>query len=140
MDRAQAVKADFEITADNAPDIASICARLDGLPLAIELAAARIRLFTPQALLGRLSDRLKILTGGARDLPARQQTMRGAIEWSYDLLSEEEKQLFRRLAVFNGGRTLEAIETVCGTLECGLRIRNEPADAYSAFRIRIPQS
>ena len=115
VERAQAVKADFVITAENAPDIASICARLDGLPLAIELAAARTRLFTPQALLGRLSDRLKILTGGARDLPARQQTMRGAIEWSYDLLSEEEKQLFRRLAIFNGGRTLEAIETVCGT-------------------------
>jgi predicted ATPase len=113
VERCQAVKADFEITADNAPDIASICTRLDGLPLAIELAAARIRLFTPQALLGRLSDRLKILTGGAKDLPARQQTMRGALEWSYDLLSEEEKQLFRRLAVFIGGRTLEAIETVC---------------------------
>jgi predicted ATPase/class 3 adenylate cyclase len=113
VDRCQAVKADFEITADNAPDIASICTHLDGLPLAIELAAARIRLFTPQALLGRLSDRLKILTGGARDLPARQQTMRGAIEWSYDLLSDEEKQLFRRLAVFKGGRTLEAIESVC---------------------------
>ncbi len=88
VDRCQAVKADFEITPDNAPDIASICTHLDGLPLAIELAAARIRLFTPQALLSRLSDRLKILTGGARDLPARQQTMRGAIEWSYDLLSE----------------------------------------------------
>jgi predicted ATPase/class 3 adenylate cyclase/Tfp pilus assembly protein PilF len=113
VDRCQAIKADFQITPDNAPDIARICARLDGLPLAIELAAARIRLFTPQALLGRLSERLKILTGGAKDLPARQQTLRGAIEWSYDLLSEEEKQLFRRLSVFNGGRTLEAIETVC---------------------------
>jgi predicted ATPase len=113
VERCQAVKADFEITPDNAPDIAKICARLDGLPLAIELAAARIRLFTPQALLGRLSDRLKILTGGAKDLPARQQTMRGAIEWSYELLSEEEKLLFRRLAVFSGGRTLEAVETVC---------------------------
>jgi predicted ATPase/class 3 adenylate cyclase/Tfp pilus assembly protein PilF len=113
VDRCQAVKADFEITTDNAPDIASICARCDGLPLAIELAAARIRLFTPQALLGRLSSRMKILTGGARDLPARQQTMRGALEWSYDLLSEEEKQLFGRLAVFNGGRTLDAVEMVC---------------------------
>jgi tetratricopeptide (TPR) repeat protein len=103
------------VTPDNAPDIASICVRLDGLPLAIELAAARIKLFTPQALLGRLSNRLKILTGGAKDLPARQQTLRGAIEWSYELLSEEEKQLFRRLAVFNGGRTLEAIERVCNS-------------------------
>jgi predicted ATPase/Tfp pilus assembly protein PilF len=116
VDRCQAVKADFEITVDNAPDIASICTRLDGLPLAIELAAARIRLFTPQALLGRLSERMKILTGGARDLPGRQQTMRGALEWSYDLLSEEEKLLFRRLAVFNGGRTLEAIEAVTAHL------------------------
>jgi predicted ATPase/class 3 adenylate cyclase len=115
VERCQAVKADFEITSDNAPEIASICTRLDGLPLAIELAAARIKLFTPQALLSRLSDRLKILTGGAKDLPARQQTMRGAFEWSYDLLSEEEKQLFSRLAVFNGGSTLEAIETVCNS-------------------------
>ena len=85
------------------------------MPLAIELAAARIRLFTPHGLLDRLSDRLKILTGGAKDLPARQQTMRGAIEWSYDLLSEEEKQLFTRIAVFNGGSTLEAVEEVCNS-------------------------
>ncbi len=141
MERAQAVKADFVITAENAPDIASICARLDGLPLAIELAAARTRLFTPQALLGRLSDRLKILTGGARDLPARQQTMRGAIEWSYDLLSEGEKQLFRRLAIFNGGRTLEAIETVCGMRneEFGMRNKTEQSNIpHSEFL--IPQS
>ncbi len=141
VDRAQAVKADFVITADNAPDIASICARLDGLPLAIELAAARIRLFTPQALLGRLSDRLKILTGGAKDLPARQQTMRGAIEWSYDLLSEDEKLLFRRLAVFNGGRTLEAIEIVCAMRneEFGIRNKNDQSNIpHSEFL--IPQS
>ncbi len=140
VDRCQAVKADFEITTDNAPDVASICARLDGLPLAIELAAARIRMFTPQALLGRLSDRLKILTGGAKDLPARQQTMRGAIEWSYDLLSEEEKLLFRRMAIFNGGRTLEAIEIVCQLRisDFGMRIDSPSHNPQSP--IHNPQS
>jgi predicted ATPase/class 3 adenylate cyclase len=113
IDRAQAVKLDFQVTNDNAPAVAEICARLDGLPLAIELAAARIRLLPPQAMLARLQNRLKVLTGGAADLSARQQTLRGAIDWSYDLLSESEKQLFRRLAVFAGGRTLGAIEAVC---------------------------
>jgi predicted ATPase len=113
IERAQAVKADFEVNNDNAPAVAEICARLDGLPLAIELAAARVRLLPPQAMLARLESRLKLLTGGARDLPARQQTLRNAIEWSYDLLDDAEKRLFRRLAVFVGGRTLEAIEAVC---------------------------
>lgn len=113
IERATSVKADFEVTNDNAPAVAEICVRLDGLPLAIELAAARIRLFPPQALLSRLSSRLKLLTGGARDASARQQTLRGAIDWSYDLLSDGEQQLFRRLAVFQGGRTFEAIEAVC---------------------------
>jgi predicted ATPase/class 3 adenylate cyclase len=113
IDRAQDVKPNFAITNENAPAVAEICARLDGLPLAIELAAARIKLLPPEALLGRLSNRLKLLTGGARDLPARHQTLRGAIEWSHDLLDEGEKTLFARLAVFSGGRTLEAIEAVC---------------------------
>jgi predicted ATPase/class 3 adenylate cyclase/Tfp pilus assembly protein PilF len=113
IERAQDVKPDFEVSNDNAPAVAEICARLDGLPLALELAAARVRLFSPQALLSRLSSRLKMLTGGARTLPARQQTLRAAIEWSYDLLSEGEKQLFRRMAVFQGGRSLEALEAVC---------------------------
>jgi predicted ATPase/class 3 adenylate cyclase len=113
IERAQAAKADFEVTNDNAPAVAEICARLDGLPLAIELAAARVRLLPPQAMLSRLQSRLKLLTGGAKDLPARQQTLRNTIEWSYDLLSEGEKKLFRRLAVFVGGRTLEAVEAVC---------------------------
>ena len=113
IQRAQGVKPDFEVTNDNAPAVAEICARLDGLPLAIELAAARIRLLPPQAMLSRLQSRLKLLTGGAKDLPARQQTLRNTIEWSYDLLSEGEKKLFRRLAVFVGGRTLEAVEAVC---------------------------
>ena len=93
--------------------MAEICVRLDGLPLAIELAAARVRMLSPQALLGRLSSRLKVLTGGARDLPTRQQTLRNTIAWSYDLLSEGEKQLFARMSVFHGGRTFEALEAVC---------------------------
>jgi predicted ATPase/class 3 adenylate cyclase len=113
VERAQAARADFSVTNDNAPAVAEICVRLDGLPLAIELAAARVRLLPPKVLLARLSNRLKLLTGGAKDLPARQRTLRGAIEWSHDLLEEGEKTLFARLAVFSGGRTLEAIEAVC---------------------------
>ncbi len=113
IERAQAVKSDFVITNENAPSVAEICYRLDGLPLAIELAAARIRLLTPQTMLTRLESKLKMLTGGASDLPARQQTLRGAIAWSYDLLEKGEQQLFRRLSVFRGGRSLEAIEAIC---------------------------
>ncbi|HUS16874.1 MAG TPA: AAA family ATPase, partial [Chloroflexia bacterium] len=112
VERARAVKADFALTAENATPLAEICARLDGLPLAIELAAARVRLLPPAAMLGRLSSRLDLLTGGARDLPARQQTMRAALDWSYDLLPPEEQVLFRRLAVFAGSFTLAAAETV----------------------------
>jgi predicted ATPase len=111
--RAQAVKPDFEITNDNAPAVAEICHRLDGLPLAIELAAARIRLFPPQALLRRLERSLPFLTGGAKDLPARQQTLRGALDWGYNLLTEEEQRFFRRLAVFSGGWDFGAAEAVC---------------------------
>ena len=113
VERARAVKADFEVTNENAPAVAEICARLDGLPLAIELAAARVRILPPQKVLERLSNRLKLLKGGARDLPTRQQTLRGTIDWSYDLLEEDEQTLFGRLSVFAGGRTLEAIEEVC---------------------------
>ncbi|HEX9987493.1 MAG TPA: tetratricopeptide repeat protein [Chloroflexia bacterium] len=121
IDRARDVKGDFQVTNENAPSVAEICVRLDGLPLAIELAAARVRLFPPQALLSRLSNRMKVLTGGATNLPARQQTLRGAIEWSYDLLDEGEKQLFRRMSVFQGGRTLQALEAVCN-VEGDLRL------------------
>jgi predicted ATPase/class 3 adenylate cyclase len=113
IQRAQAVKADFAVTNINAPSIAGICARLDGLPLAIELAAARVKYFPPQALLTRLEQGLSVLAGGARDLPARQQTLRGAIAWSYDLLAPEEQQLFRRLSVFVDGCMWEAAEVVC---------------------------
>jgi predicted ATPase/class 3 adenylate cyclase len=112
IQRAQAVKPDFTVNDANAPAVAEICSRLDGLPLAIELAAALVKLLPPQALLKRVEKRLPLLTGGARTLPARQQTMRNTISWSHDLLSQEEQTLFRRLAVFAGGCTLEAAEAV----------------------------
>jgi predicted ATPase len=113
LQRALDVQPEFAATNENAHAVAQICCRLDGLPLAIELAAARIRLLSPQALLARLQNPLKWLVGGARDLPIKQQTLRGTIAWSYDLLAEEEQALFRRLSVFAGGCTLEAAEAVC---------------------------
>jgi predicted ATPase/DNA-binding CsgD family transcriptional regulator/tetratricopeptide (TPR) repeat protein len=112
IQRAQAIKSDFQVTKDNAATIAEICIRLDGLPLTIELAAARIALFPPQALLARLDRRLHILTGGARDLPERQRTLRNTLQWSYDLLTEQEQRLFRWLSIFVGGCTLEAAEAL----------------------------
>jgi predicted ATPase/class 3 adenylate cyclase len=113
IERALAVRPDFTVTNADAPAVAEICHRLDGLPLAIELAAARIRSLPPRTLLSRLESRLRILTGGARDLPARHQTLRGALDWSYDLLDEGERALFRRLGVFAGGCGLEAVEASC---------------------------
>lgn len=113
IERAAAIRPDFTVTNANAPAVAEICARLDGLPLAIELAAARIRLLPPEALLTRLGQSLDLLRGGRRDLPSRQQTLRSAIGWSFDLLRPPEQQLFRRLGVFIGGFTIEAVEAVC---------------------------
>jgi predicted ATPase/serine/threonine protein kinase len=115
IQRAVAVKPDFKLTEENASAITEICSRLDGLPLAIELAAARTKLLSPSAMRTRLASSLQLLTGGARDLPARQQTLRQAIDWSYDLLSEPEQKLFRRISVFAGGCTLEAVESVSDT-------------------------
>ena len=115
VDRAQAARTDFELTPENAGIVAEICARLDGLPLAIELAAARIRLFAPQAMLTRLERRLPMLTGGAVDLPRRHQKLHDTIAWSYDLLDADEQTIFRRLATFVGGCTLDAAEAVCST-------------------------
>lgn len=114
VQRAQAVQPTFELTEENALAVAQICVQLDGLPLAIELAAARIRLLPPGVLLQRLSKRLELLTGGSRDLPVRQQTLRSTIDWSYNLLEQDEKTLFTRVAVFAGGWSMEAAEKVCG--------------------------
>ena len=113
--RAQEAQPGFTLTAENAAVVVAICARLDGLPLALELAAARVKLLPLPALLSRLEHRLPLLTGGARDLPARQQTLRATIGWSYDLLTAQEQGLFRRMAVFAGGWTLEAAEAVTTT-------------------------
>ena len=110
--RATAASAGFELTSGNAGAVAEICRRLDGLPLAIELAAARVRLLPPQALLARLDDRMGLLTGGARDLPERQRTLRGTLDWSFDLLSAGEQELFARLGVFAGTFDLPAAEAV----------------------------
>ncbi|HEY2109871.1 MAG TPA: protein kinase [Candidatus Acidoferrales bacterium] len=113
LQRAGAAKPDFELNEENSSAIIEICSRLDGLPLAIELAAARVKVLSVAAMRTRLASRLQLLTGGARDLPQRQQTLRAAIDWSYDLLSPAEQKLFRRLSVFAGGSTLESVEAVC---------------------------
>jgi predicted ATPase/class 3 adenylate cyclase len=112
VERARLVRADFALTGQNVQAIIEICRRLDGLPLAIELAAARVRLLSPEAILKRLDSRLALLTGGGRDRPERQQTLRAAIAWSHDLLGDDERILFRRLAVFANGWTLEAAESI----------------------------
>jgi predicted ATPase len=115
VQRAAAVWPDFAMTSENASAIEEICSRVDGLPLAIELAAARTKVLPPRAILDRLQSRLQLLTGGALDLPERQQTLRKTIDWSYGLLNEAERKLLRRLSVFAGGCTLEAAEAVCNT-------------------------
>ncbi len=113
VEQAQASQPTFKLTADNAPTIAEICVLLDGLPLALVLAAARVKILSPRRLLARLSHRFEVLTGSSRNAPAHQQTLRATITWSYNLLSEEEQIIFRRLCVFTGGCTLEAAEAVC---------------------------
>jgi predicted ATPase len=117
LDRARAVGASLELTTATAPAVAEICRQLDGLPLAVELAAAWAQLLPPPALLARLERRLLLLVGGPHDLPARQRTMRDAIAWSYDLLDAWEQQIFRRLCMFAGGCTLEAAEAICAGVE-----------------------
>lgn len=121
IERATEVQPAFVVTNENAPAVAEICHRLDGLPLAIELAAAKSKLLPPQAMLARLAQRLPLLTGGARDLPARQQTLRATLDWSYELLDAGEQTLFQRLAIFSGGWPLEAAEAVC-TVPAGLEV------------------
>ena len=134
IERASATKPDFAVTNENAPAVAEICARLDGLPLAIELAAARIRLLSPQAILARLEKSLAFLAVGSRDLPARQQTLRGAIAWSYDLLDEPARRLFRVFSWFAGGGTLEEIEAVCGHV-CG-----DGLDVLASLQVLVEHS
>jgi predicted ATPase/DNA-binding CsgD family transcriptional regulator len=139
--RAQAVRQDFALTPENAPLVSAICRRLDGLPLAIELAAARVKILPPAALLGRLERRLPLLTRGGRDLPPRQRTMRDAIAWSYDLLPAAEQALFRRLAVFSGGCTLEATEAVCVTpLDGDMNVLEGMASLVDQSLIRLQGS
>ena len=128
--RATAVRPTFVITAENAHAIQEICLRLDGLPLAIELAAARTRVLSPNAMLDRLQSRLQLLTGGALDLPERQQTLRKTIDWSYGLLNDAEQKLFRRFSVFVGGATLEGAEAVCNT---GRDLGIDPFDGLSSL-------
>ena len=139
VERAQAVQANFALTAANAPAVAGVCHRVDGLPLAIELAAAGVKVETPQTLLARLGSRLAALTGGPRDAPARQRTLRATLAWSYDLLSEAERRLFRRLGVFVGGASLAGIAAVVGdegveTRDWGLESGDERLEIRDSSR------
>jgi predicted ATPase len=147
--RAQSVDPGFRLTDENAPTVAEICARLDGLPLAIELAAARSKLLSPAAILNRLHQQFTLLTGGSRDLPPRHQTMRQTIAWSYDLLEPSQQALFRRVCVFASGFTLASASTVCGAgdddqsvvdglsalLDQSLIRRIDPADAEGRLMV-----
>ncbi len=137
IERAQAVKPDFKVTNENAPAVAEICWRLDGLPLAIELATARIRMFSPQAMLERMGSRLKLLRGGARDLPVRQQTLRDAIDWSYELLDTGEQRLFELLSVFPGGCSFEAIEAAASGIE---RLDETGVDIFDGLASLVEKS
>jgi predicted ATPase/transcriptional regulator with XRE-family HTH domain len=133
VERAQAVMPDFTLTETTAPVVAAICRRLEGLPLALELAAARVKLLPPEALLTRLEQRLPLLSGGARDAPDRQQTMRDAIAWSHDLLTEGERALFRRLAVFAGGFTLEAAAAIAASGDGGPEHQEDVLEGLAAL-------
>jgi len=136
-ERAQAVNPDFQLTNENAHAVGEVCVRLDGLPLAIELAAARSKLLPPHAILGRLGQRLKLLTGTTRGVPERQQTLRNTIDWSYELLPEGERALFARLAVFVGGCSLEAAEAVCDPCgELGVEVLDGIASLVDKSLIR----
>ncbi|HKG25841.1 MAG TPA: AAA family ATPase, partial [Thermomicrobiales bacterium] len=140
VQRARLVKPSFALTEANAAMVEQICVRLDGLPLAIELAAAWIRLSSPEALLARLTHRMTLLKGGARDAPARLRTMRDAIAWSHDLLSEDEQILFRRLAAFAGGFTMEAAEAVSRETGDGSRELDDRVPVAPASRLPSPDS
>jgi len=150
--RARTARSDFVLTPENAGAVAAICRRLDGLPLAIELAAVRVKLFAPKAILKRLESTLDLLSGGARDLPERQQTMRGAIRWSYDLLGQDETKLFDRLSVFRGGFTLEGaaavgnavgdlsvdlLDVISSLVDKSLMSQREQSDGEPRFRMLI---
>ena len=140
MERAATAKPDFQLTEGNASFIAQICSRLDGIPLAVELAAARVKVLSPEQIASRLDDRFHLLTGGSRTALPRQQTLRATIDWSYSLLSEQEKTLFRRLAVFVGGWTLEAAESVCGEEGGGLDILDSLSRLVDKSLIYIEES
>ena len=130
-ERAQLAQPDFKLTMENASSVAQICSRLDGIPLAIELAAARVNMFSTAQIAARLDDRFHLLTGGSRTALPRQQTLRASIDWSWNLLSDPERTLLRRLTVFAGGWTLEAAESVCsaeGDIASSRRVRvDDPA-------------
>src|SRR6185369_10372274 len=117
LERAATAKPDFVLTKDNASFVAQVCSRLDGIPLAIELAASRVKMLTPEQIAARLDDRFRLLTGGSRAALPRQQTLRALIDWSYDLLSEEEKELLRNASIFVGGWSLDALEAITEDLD-----------------------
>jgi predicted ATPase/class 3 adenylate cyclase len=140
IERAVAVKPDFRVTNENAPAVAEICARLDGLPLAIELAAARVKLLSPADMLSRLDQNLSLLSSSAVDLPERQRTLRGAIDWSHELLSDPEQRLFARLSTFRGGFTLDAAEAVCADERLGIDVLDGVASLVDHSLLRNEES
>ena len=140
IERAILVQSNFSVTNDNAPFVAQICSRLDGIPLAIELAAARVRAMSVDQIAKRLDDRFRLLTGGSRTSLERHQTLRAAVDWSYNLLTDEEKKLFRSLAVFSGGWTLEAAESVCGQGGSGYEILDSLTQLVDKSLVNLDES